>query len=1046
MKDGLPDFRSLLIWPGAIASLLVAIGLVVTRPSLVSSRPTAAGDSSWEAITDGKVDARLWQDPLDVAYRAARTRKDEAAARPPVPPVGAAHLPRCLAAWLDRLCGARAGPWGAALSKADGGDRDILILPVFVVGDAYPESAELRRRTRYAVVAALGVDKFVSEDAQHIRYIRRGARADSTETGPRQIVPFERFVRDDIGDHTVAEDGGFEPSNVLVLWIDEDTLFSASAAATSDARAGVVTGLIRELDADSRRAGWTRTRMRLIGPVSSNLLRDLEKPVRALQAPDDGQSGHLDVRIVSPWATMGRTDSQDGIDRWMAGDNQLCLDLREELKLRRAWPASRPARGNGDKIVILSEFDTKYGRSLASEFSQLADERDGDLPPASTRNAAQAPRFTIALTYLRGIDGLAPIETKSTEPSAGSTKSAQDQLTKLTDASHEPRAEGRSQADYLSRIEDELRAESNRLARDQSEIAAIGIFGSDVYDKLLILRALRPSFPGAVFFTTDLDARLVHPAEWSWTHNLVVASAFGLRLDDRYQRPIASFRDTYQTSAFFAVRRAMGLIDPNHRENPSSDHEQREKAAASRMFEISRYGAYDLSTVREEFPHPASPRSLGILDRRQFALVVLIGILALLLVVPAVRPLRKLLSVVWHDLRSPFSSVDRSEWWPLRAAIVWLVAIAVVALIWAAVADHGNPRGEQFVWFGGISVWPTTLLRFGVGVLCIGYVGYILQQLARINKNIIREYFEPIEETDELKTTKQGPDSRRVDLKSLALLPRVSGRIVPPESLWLEFQSLREWTARVPRVILLIVLWFALFLVVFAFAGRAHTPGRGPLSIGVSLATLWFSVLALLALLFLVFDITRLCDWMIDALFESRDARWRAGILSREWNNSQNEPTADDLRILDRALRVRLAADLSRHVDRMIYLPFSAVFLLALTRHPVFDNWDWPPALIVVFVACFVVIAYAAFVLRFSAREWRRKTVEEVRESVERQSRQYEPGSIPMKRLQTALSAIENEKRGAFSGITDDPVLKALLSTTGGFGTIALLEQLTRLG
>ena len=38
------------------------------------------------------------------------------------------------------------------------------------------------------------------------------------------------------------------------------------------------------------------------------------------------------------------------------------------------------------------------------------------------------------------------------------------------------------------------------------------MLGSDVYDKLLILQALRPAFPRAVFFTTDLNARLAYPA------------------------------------------------------------------------------------------------------------------------------------------------------------------------------------------------------------------------------------------------------------------------------------------------------------------------------------------------------------------------------------------------------------------------------------------------------------------------------------------------------------------------------------------------------
>ena len=57
-------------------------------------------------------------------------------------------------------------------------------------------------------------------------------------------------------------------------------------------------------------------------------------------------------------------------------------------------------------------------------------------------------------------------------------------------------------------------------------IRAIGILGSDPYDKLVILEALRHRFPEAVFFTTDLDARLWNAPSLRLTHNLVVASSF----------------------------------------------------------------------------------------------------------------------------------------------------------------------------------------------------------------------------------------------------------------------------------------------------------------------------------------------------------------------------------------------------------------------------------------------------------------------------------------------------------------------------------------
>jgi len=67
----------------------------------------------------------------------------------------------------------------------------------------------------------------------------------------------------------------------------------------------------------------------------------------------------------------------------------------------------------------------------------------------------------------------------------------------------ENRAEGPAQYDYLGRLRKRIEDLNQELFdRDQGSVAAIGIGGGDVYDTLLILQALRPSFPQAIFFTT----------------------------------------------------------------------------------------------------------------------------------------------------------------------------------------------------------------------------------------------------------------------------------------------------------------------------------------------------------------------------------------------------------------------------------------------------------------------------------------------------------------------------------------------------------------
>lgn len=146
--------------------------------------------------------------------------------------------------------------------------------------------------------------------------------------------------------------------------------------------------------------------------------------------------------------------------------------------------------------------------------------------------------------------------------------------------------------------------------KGEGHIAAIGVLGSDVYDKLLILQALRPEFPDALFFTTDLDGLLLPQNKTRYTRNLLVASAFGLTLDARVQEDIPPFRDTYQTSAFRTARLAIENYF-SHRLPQRCDHSKGSGSATGEtdcwlerplLFQIGRSAARMLPTGLENPP------------------------------------------------------------------------------------------------------------------------------------------------------------------------------------------------------------------------------------------------------------------------------------------------------------------------------------------------------------------------------------------------------------------------------------------------------------
>lgn len=115
------------------------------QPPLNSTRPTDAEYQGHQISAAQDIDARLWQDPFEAVSR------DVSAAGNRVPQPGNFFL-------TDAAGSARAEP--------------ALTIAITLPGAPYPETAETRRRLRYAVVAALHVAGFTPADEGHIGYFR----------------------------------------------------------------------------------------------------------------------------------------------------------------------------------------------------------------------------------------------------------------------------------------------------------------------------------------------------------------------------------------------------------------------------------------------------------------------------------------------------------------------------------------------------------------------------------------------------------------------------------------------------------------------------------------------------------------------------------------------------------------------------------------------------------------------------------------------------------------------------------------------------------
>ena len=393
--------------------------------------------------------------------------------------------------------------------------------------------------------------------------------------------------------------------------------------------------------------------------------------------------------------------------------------------------------------------------------------------------------------YLRGLDGRLPGDAEKKTGGDASSKEEQKQRPGA-------RPDGHDQTDYLLRIAEVIQAEDQeRRDKGKRGFRAIGVLGSDVYDKLLILRALRPKFPGVLFFTNNMDAQLAQPEEWKAAHNLVVVSAFGLQLDPRWQRHIPPFRDGYQTAFYLGTLIALDQLNEGEKAKLSK------LTYPPRVFEIGRNGAFDISGD----PPPAALQGPALKDRAKCTdgtppdgtsihprrtdferwrsmshwtrlgklpvrLSIFLGILTAGILGVAffsgANLVRTSADPPWTDRwPSPRLRATLLRWYPQERpgakylhrfcglvewgvskclegfrfstpfAVLVAAAIAVSTALWGYGWQQTSVTlGEPFAWFDGLSIWPGVAIRIFAIILAIHFALRSYCEVRRSNQEI----------------------------------------------------------------------------------------------------------------------------------------------------------------------------------------------------------------------------------------------------------------------------------------------------------------------
>jgi len=1026
---------------GTILPIVVAFaGIIAQYRPLVSVRPAVPSEKSVGIVADQDVDARLWQDPLGVAQKErAALDADLQVKKVPQDRVYR-HTTKALAERIKK-------------SVIETEKQGVLVLAVMLDSGPYLEQAESRLRARQAVLEGLSESGYVPVDGEHIGFAVHEpwplVREDSA--GPEVTPTSGATASASPAPSPVAGGGGslmfaweecravvnenerataaqaslpqFENWNVesvFVLWLPGSNFNSNPL--------GNFAELLRALS-NGRPEDRSDFRAKLIGPSNSTGLRAMLREAKEWVPGENPERAKAleGVSIICARATAAEKDLREeaGLNpvpypdapeqpeesieeligkvapglqfqRTILPDDVLLGALIDELALRQIhvapWQDGTQWK-DGDPVAILSEWDNTYGRSLAKTFE---DEAGAATSPGAPKDVHPQIDF---FRYMHGIDGRlpgdAPKETKndSQKATAGNVPSEA--------------TEGLNQADYLRRLARWLKEkERHRRNAGGGTLRAIGLLGNDIYDKLMILRALRPEFPDAIFFTNNYDAHFELHDEWDDTHNLIVASPFTstFLLDGKTR--IAPFRDSNQTATYAGTLFAMGAV-----KKPD------ETVGEPYIFEVGRNGVQELSSPTNEFTgwlH--GPGRKMALFETALGLFLLAGWI--------------ILSMADRRLSGggdPWQKLKRTG----SNTLVWLL-LGVPIIVWGvtAFATTGAASLEPLKFFSGVSIWPSEMVRLLALLLAIHFL-----IKARVDMDLNQKKVAMLFHLEELPAEKWHWRNPRLGLRRWHKEhPEWMQDEAPlsAKDAWMAYLQRNQFQPRVIRVAALVAIYGLFALGVFSLFPYPIAPARGDVALTADKVILAVTVFGTMVLTFYVVDAIRLTSNLI-RIVTGGVTQWDAE-AAVAGGRIPPLTKADLTRYYD----IAFVAERTDVVARLIWYPLIVLALMILARSAYFDNWTWPYSLVLILCLNAFWAFGAAALLRRAAEQLRTEAITKL-QSLRVASYKDRDRRDMFEDMITEIRAL---KKGAFAPLSEQPFVRAIILPSGGLGLLAVGQRL----
>lgn len=1071
-------------WLGVFIVLGVAVALWIKKEPLVSQRPQLDPHQKGLYSSINEVPSKLWEDPFDVIRRLAQY-------------VGTNNLNEVSD---DPLQWARG-------SSAEKSKLVIVCLP----GGYYAADRENRLRARRAVILGLMGQQYVPRFKNNLRTTRLPDLNVGTHASMmRQWVTYETFewtAEDRTANQHSPNSSRPSLPNITVVWLNESVISSEPLKS------------LNTLVGHWTKNGSFEDKV-LIGPRTSDILKKMVEECSSVGIP----LIHINpMTIYSTSATAAdkyidtkaHANSNNGMEgttirygveqsfgklnikfiNCIHPDDVIMQAVVKELALRI------DIHNQNKKILLLSEMDTLYGRSLPREFSNALNA----LRMPNKSGVSVEVRY-----YLHGVDGERPTLIGSNTTAALSRQS-------LLNVNIE-RAEGEKQLDYISSFHKPAYNESNGRSEDKNGYVAIGILGNDFHDKMVILQALKREYPKAVFFTTDLDGRMMHSENLRWTRNLIVGSSgdlyhpakartvqsFGGNGVGTQEHPTPGpFRDVHQTAinqsivSIASSDGAVPLVPPAQvfeigRTRPirMPSDEDKPKSIWSLIPDIFRkcYQGWGL------------PALLGCMLASYLMRNKIVKVLD-----PAVDGLEKAQSIalgVWgkwkpHGAQSKANkSKSVSDISITRGSMIAFLLFNICACfvyIVAMIRSHCM-GGEFFFWAEGTSVWPGGLISWLCSFTGICFLFYAREALIKNKREcaITFDLPERVKSWDEVKTIcdenqsgNQNRESSKQEWLPMILLEILhrfriafmvsllacdrednkqdngTAKVTQKheeadlehdqvnqtynklnqkyKELWKCYNALGFSDCRAMRIMISVVMTSGIGVLLLGM--KPHIPFRGTSLLGVHHVPFLLACLVHSTVSFFVLDAALLCRQMIERIGKEIDRMHvsEGSLLDRyDVSDSRGVPPALRCNAVSAFMQV-----IGLRTEVLIgfgYFPFVTLILLLLSRSQIFDNWGWSIEIVLLYVGLAVVAVFSLLVLRGAVEKVRETCIRHIRKE---QVSCEDPEQCS--RLAQLREFVDDYEVGAFEPLSKQPVIKALAIPLAGIGIVGIMEMVAYL-